>query len=196
MCLCLCGFFFKKFTHPFFFSFFLIFFFFFFLRQGSKIVVNGKSGKDSTTYLLDHTSPRPPLLSDPWETVSFHELPEWLQDNELLHHHHRPQLSTYARCFASIFRLHTETGNIWTHLIGFLGFLAICAATYSSSLLEYPWEDKAVFAAFFVGITVCLLMSTTFHTVCCHSKMASKVIMNDTIKERGKKNIVIIYYLE
>ncbi|RCN25153.1 hypothetical protein ANCCAN_29136, partial [Ancylostoma caninum] len=33
-------------------------------------------------------------------------------------HGHRPPLPSFAECFKSIWSLHTETGNIWTHLIG------------------------------------------------------------------------------
>ena len=45
-------------------------------------------------------------------------LPSYLRDNEYLHKHHRPQLNSFTECFKSIFRIHTETGNIWTHLVG------------------------------------------------------------------------------
>ena len=45
-------------------------------------------------------------------------LPSYLRDNEFLHKHHRPQLNSVLECFKSIFRIHSETGNIWTHLIG------------------------------------------------------------------------------
>ena len=45
-------------------------------------------------------------------------LQEWQKDNEFLHYWHRPQMPSFRACFGSIFRLHTETGNIWTHLIG------------------------------------------------------------------------------
>ena len=30
----------------------------------------------------------------------------------------RPELNSFSECFKSVFRIHTETGNIWTHLIG------------------------------------------------------------------------------
>lgn len=45
-------------------------------------------------------------------------LPSYLRDNEFLHRSHRPQLNSFIECFKSIFRIHTETGNIWTHLLG------------------------------------------------------------------------------
>jgi len=53
-----------------------------------------------------------------WIVVHHHHLPKWLRDNEFLTKGHRPQLHSFYACFKSIFRVHTETGNIWTHLLG------------------------------------------------------------------------------
>ena len=55
---------------------------------------------------------------DEWRTVSFGNLLEWLQDNELIESGHRPQLHNFYTCLLSVFNVHSETGNIWTHLIG------------------------------------------------------------------------------
>ena len=52
-----------------------------------------------------------------WKVIHFTHLPQWLQDNDFLHFGHRPPLPT-SECFKSIIRIHTETGNIWTHLLG------------------------------------------------------------------------------
>lgn len=53
-----------------------------------------------------------------WRVVHFMHLQEWQKDNEFLHYWHRPPMPSFRACFGSIFRLHTETGNIWTHLLG------------------------------------------------------------------------------
>ena len=53
-----------------------------------------------------------------WHTLSHHELPAWLKDNEYLHHGHRPELPSFQACLDSCFRLHSETVNIWTHFVG------------------------------------------------------------------------------
>lgn len=52
-------------------------------------------------------------------------LPEWLQDNEYLLTGHRPPLPSFIECFKSIWSIHTETGNIWTHLIGKVNFFPL-----------------------------------------------------------------------
>jgi adiponectin receptor len=53
-----------------------------------------------------------------WRVVHHHHLPDWLQDNSFLHKGHRMPTNSFRECFKSIFRIHTETGNIWTHLLG------------------------------------------------------------------------------
>ena len=64
-------------------------------------------------------------LNDAWNVCHFQHLPKWLQDNDYLHCCHRPQLNSFRACFLSVFRLHTETLNIWTHAIGCLIFTAL-----------------------------------------------------------------------
>jgi hypothetical protein len=59
-----------------------------------------------------------------WKVIHFSHLPQWLQDNDFLHFGHRPPLPT-SECFKSIIRIHTETGNIWTHLLGVMAFLGL-----------------------------------------------------------------------
>lgn len=53
-----------------------------------------------------------------WSVLPHNVLPEWMKDNEFLQDYHRPPMPSFKQCFRSIFRIHTETGNIWTHLLG------------------------------------------------------------------------------
>lgn len=55
---------------------------------------------------------------------SFHNAPAWLQDNQYVHDGYRANISKRDAAL-SIFRLHNETINIWTHLLGFLFFLGL-----------------------------------------------------------------------
>ena len=110
-----------------------------------------------------------------WNTCHFHHLPHWLQDNDYLMTGHRPPLQSYKACFYSLFRLHTETANIWTHLIGTLIFagLAIYVLVVGS---DHPlqWEDKLVFGTFFSCAIICLGLSSTYHTLSCHSPQVGR----------------------
>ena len=70
------------------------------------------------TDATDHQSQQPELQTDDWKPVLYASLPDWLRDNELIESGHRPQLRNFYSCLLSVFRVHSETGSIWTHLIG------------------------------------------------------------------------------
>jgi len=61
---------------------------------------------------------QPDTAMEHWTPVTFASLPDWMRDNELILSGHRPQLQNFYSCLVSVFRIHSETGNIWTHLIG------------------------------------------------------------------------------
>lgn len=115
-----------------------------------------------------------------WKAHSFTNLPAWMKDNEHLHFGHRPELQSFKECFKSIFRIHTETGNIWTHLVGFVFFIAITIVFYVKPLcdnchFDIKLSEKLIFLFFFIGAILCLGMSSLFHTVCCHSEHVSNL---------------------
>lgn len=58
------------------------------------------------------------LLHVSWTICHFHALPKWLQDNDFIWQGYRPPLPSFWDCIKSIFSIHTETGNIWTHMLG------------------------------------------------------------------------------
>lgn len=113
------------------------------------------------------------IIRASWNVCHFNKLPHWLQDNDYLKYGHRPPLPSFRDCFKSIFRIHTETGNIWTHLIGCIAFICIGAYFLVHPTLEIQLQEKLLFGIFFVGAIVCLGFSFAFHTVCCHSEFVS-----------------------
>jgi adiponectin receptor len=110
-----------------------------------------------------------------WKAQNFYLLPTWLQDNEYLRSGHRPPLPSFASCFQSIFKLHTETGNIWTHLYGCLAFFGLGAWFLCRPSWQVLWQDKLIFSCFFFGAVCCLGLSFSFHTVQCHSISVGKL---------------------
>jgi adiponectin receptor len=110
-----------------------------------------------------------------WKVCHFKNLPSWLQDNDFLHKGHRPPLPSFGACFKSIFRLHTETGNIWTHLLGCIMFIGTACYFMLRPSFEVNLEEKLIFMAFFMGAIVCLGFSFAFHTLSCHSEMVGKL---------------------
>lgn len=110
-----------------------------------------------------------------WKAMPHHALPNWLRDNDYLLKGHRPPLPSSKECFKSIFRIHTETGNIWTHLIGALSFIGIAIYFLTRPNVEIQFQEKVVFGAFFLGAIICLFCSTLFHTFYCYSPKVSKL---------------------
>lgn len=104
------------------------------------------------------------------------DLDEWRRDNAFIVSGYRPTSNSYQGSFSSIFTLHNESVNIWTHLAGSILFTSLgAAAFYFYEKLVAPryssatWTDMSVFGCFFAGAFLCLGMSATFHTLCNHS---------------------------
>jgi adiponectin receptor len=110
-----------------------------------------------------------------WKVCHFKHLPSWLQDNDFLHRGHRPPLPSFGACFKSVFRIHTETGNIWTHLLGCVMFIAVAIYFITRPSYEIQLQEKLIFSAFFIGAIICLGFSFAFHTLSCHSEMVGKL---------------------
>lgn len=112
-----------------------------------------------------------------WRVIPHDVLPDWLKDNDYLLHGHRPPMPSFRACFKSIFRIHTETGNIWTHLLGCLFFLCLGIVYMFRPNMSFvaPFQEKIVIGAFFLGAILCLSFSWLFHTVYCHSEGVSRV---------------------
>jgi adiponectin receptor len=107
-----------------------------------------------------------------WKAMPHHALPNWLRDNDFILKGHRPPLPSIKACFQSVFRIHTETVNIWTHMLGAISFIII--AVYFIADIEIKLQEKFVFGAFFAGAIICLTCSALFHTFYCHSPGVSK----------------------
>ena len=107
----------------------------------------------------------------------FHELPAWRRDNEYITTGYRPDSLSYARSLTSIFSVHNETVNIWTHLLGSLAFLASALFVHGVVAPRYETAsgmDMVVFACFFGGAVVCLSMSATYHALSNHSPAVAR----------------------
>ena len=72
---------------------------------------------------------------------------------------------TKMQCIHSVVRIHNETGNIWTHIVGFFFVLAIGLYWYprSASYEIATAADKIVVAVFLFAALECLACSTIWH---------------------------------
>lgn len=121
------------------------------------------------------------IVNRAWNAIPFDSLPHWLRDNEFLEHNHRPQMNSFRGCFKSMFRLHTETWNIWTHLVGFVFFVVLVLGVYvfgdyitwlfeDVQIHSLPWVEQFMFFLFYLGAMACLCCSFLFHLFSSHSQ--------------------------
>ena len=57
------------------------------------------------------------------------EAPQFLLDNEDIHHGYRIGFNSICKILRSLFMLHNETLNVWSHLIGVIIFLVFIIYT-------------------------------------------------------------------
>jgi len=77
----------------------------------------------------------------------------------------------YAGCLRSVFQIHNETVNIWTHLLGFVFFLWLLfdnCFRYQNHLRDKM--DLVATCLQLLSYQVCMVNSAAFHTFLCHSK--------------------------
>lgn len=87
-----------------------------------KIPDSPSSGSTSTTEKLWLK------VKEKYHLVEFHSLPDYLRDNEFILAHYRADWPL-KQTLLSMFTIHNETLNIWTHLIGFVLFLILTIYT-------------------------------------------------------------------
>ncbi|ORZ09774.1 hemolysin-III related-domain-containing protein [Lobosporangium transversale] len=145
-----------------------------------SIEAHSKAALEGAKYTIDSIEAhRRAAIEGAKRLLRFEELPEQWQENKHILSGYR-FLSSKKQCFQSIFYVHNESGNIWTHLLGFFYFLTVGIyffsgtnpyfSTPSSTLVRnLPYippdgYDKLVFLVFFLAVYKCLLMSSLWHT--------------------------------
>lgn len=107
---------------------------------------------------------------------SFHEIPEWQKDNEYIIKGYVKETNSFKRIFQSLFFLHNETVNIYTHFLpGILCFALISSVLEFSLFKKYTTTltDYLMVNFFFAGAFTCFMMSATFHCIKAHSEKVS-----------------------
>ncbi|KAK7214113.1 hypothetical protein V2G26_021291 [Clonostachys chloroleuca] len=120
----------------------------------------------NTAKAIENKAEKPLLLL--WD-----DLPAWRRDNAFIHSGYRQIRPSYLRSLHSLFYLHNESVNIWSHLIG--AIVAVAGSLYLYYIIRPRYDsampsDVLVFACFIGGVVLCLGMSATFHTVLDHSQ--------------------------
>lgn len=69
--------------------------------------------------------------------------------------------------FLSLFKIHNESFNIWSHLVGFFIFLGLTIWAYNTWLLDATYAERAHFTIFSISAMIQMLNSTIFHWFGC-----------------------------
>ncbi|CAM6036872.1 unnamed protein product [Sphagnum compactum] len=89
-----------------------------------------------------------------YELSEFHSLPDYIRDNEYILRHYRSDWPI-PESLLSIFSIHNETLNIWTHLIGFLLFAALTIDTVRDvPRLEQLFEKASRLVSLYIYIYI------------------------------------------
>jgi adiponectin receptor len=85
---------------------------------------------------------------------------------------------SFMECSKSVFHVHNDTMNIWTHLAG--AAWSICAiydVLFSSTTYNGVFYDKAVFCTFLFFTFMCFLASAAYHVYRSHSVAMYKLFL-------------------
>lgn len=99
----------------------------------------------------------------------YEELPEWYKDNIFIKDKYRSWDKNYSYYIKSIFKLHNETLNIWTHFIGFIFYLAVLII-YNLFHFDYLNDIYSIRNSIATNIYIltamlCFLLSSIMHTI-------------------------------
>ncbi|PNY23160.1 ADIPOR-like receptor IZH2 [Tolypocladium capitatum] len=105
------------------------------------------------------------------------DLPAWRRDNAFIRSGYRQIRASYGHALRSLFYLHNESVNVWSHLVGAL--VAVAGSLYLYCVIHPRYAsattaDVLAFSCFFGGAVLCLGMSATFHALVDHSEEVAR----------------------
>lgn len=109
--------------------------------------------------------------------LHYDQLPEWMKIDTYIRRGYRPQQDSFRDCFWSLFYLHNESVNIWSHLLPacfyLMSLLGLDFWTFHNGI-KVPTADSAIFQMYIACIVGCLLLSATYHCTNSHSEQISR----------------------
>ena len=112
--------------------------------------------------------------------LHYDNLPEWMKSDPYIKRGYRRQLNSFRDCFWSLFYLHNESVNIWSHLLPAIIYLAcllkLDLQTFHNGI-KVPTTDMAIFQLYVIGTVGCLLLSAVYHCINSHSESVSRCFL-------------------
>jgi adiponectin receptor len=110
--------------------------------------------------------------------VSSDSMPDWFETNPYIHHGYRTISNSTRLSFASWCYMHNETVNIFSHFIPAVLFLL--GEWYIFQYLNARYDeivlgDYLVLAFFLLSATICMGLSSSYHTLMNHSAVVESI---------------------
>ncbi|TEY85322.1 hypothetical protein BOTCAL_0014g00520 [Botryotinia calthae] len=112
--------------------------------------------------------------------VDFYHLPDWMQKDAHITRGYRTGTKSFRACFHSLWYLHNESVDTWSHLISGTAFLAMLLWSFLPALhgqSDTPAGPLHAARCQLVATTICLYLSAFYHCVSCHSFHVSKICL-------------------
>jgi len=139
------------------------------------------------------------------QLISEKETPKWYsiyKDPYIADGYRKFDTYSTLGCIKSIFYIHNETINIWSHLGGWVVLSLYFIPEIVDMLSRFPsttYIDKIIWAIFYVGFLISMACSTLFHIFINHSKEAYVQYMKydyiSIIIMIWASNVMLGYYL-
>ena len=101
--------------------------------------------------------------------IGYSDLPEWAKDNEFILKYYRPIIPSWRYILkSSLFQIHNETFNIFSHLLPAIVTLYLTFYTIFTPKITETTE-RLIFVCLYSCASVMLMCSSTFHASLCHS---------------------------
>lgn len=105
------------------------------------------------------------------QVINWDDLPRWMQIDPHIRRGYRRELNSFYACLRSLFYLHNELINTWSHLIPALAYLAILMG-YDVRIFHYDLKDSTTCLAdwttvqiYVMGTMICLGLSVSDYCV-------------------------------
>lgn len=114
------------------------------------------------------------FTKDKQALITYDDIPNWYSNNKYIYYGYRIPKSSIKSLTLSIFKIHNETFNIWTHIIGFFIFVYL----YCNFTIQNINEPLSIIpiCIYLFGTMVCFIGSVVMHTYYPHSEHTCNIL--------------------
>ena len=110
------------------------------------------------------------------QLLSYEDLPEWYKDNNFLKKGYRKHNESIIYYIKSLFKIHNELINIYTHLIPAIVFFFLIIYSNIYNIVGNNIGDNIVLNIFLISDFICFLFSSIMHTFYPYSEKIANIL--------------------